>query len=514
MQTMSRPVAMVSLDGGGVRGISSLLILERLLELVTQHLVDRGILADDHPILDPQDIFDFAVGTSTGGLIALMLVKLDMAVKECLEQYQSLSKQIFQKERPLWRRLFGSDISKYSASRLQTAVEGLLSRKSLPPELAIRQSSQNNTMQGSVLSHEIPSLETRFFCTNECCGPYQLNMMNSDLQLRYAARATSAAPSYFKPMTIQGRQFVDGGYGETNNPSWAAWLHYKQNHNLTSDRTLVMINIGTGTCSKFDLNSQKQRRPFWTKFIPNGIVSALGLMADLSKMATESEGPTSRLWYIADNNPEQLFLERFSADTGIDTIKLDDWQAATSSDRPSVIATKTDAYLQKPEVLDRLERAARALADVYIYHQAVLRGEECEMAFVANRQPQSFYEVATTTMPTESSVAGHNPLSCRISSNRTPSLVLPTEPTQSPPSSPPRTPKPARAIKNLSISIEHTSSLLQGQGEQFSDVQKSSHPSSPPSGPMRLNSRQPRRSLTYPLLLPSDRPWNDDGDDD
>jgi hypothetical protein len=362
------------------------------------------------------------------------------------------------------------------------------------------------TLFSSVLSHEIPTLETRFFCTHECCGPYQLSMMKSDLQLRHAARATSAAPSYFKPMTIQGRQFVDGGYGETNNPSWAAWLHYKQNHNLTTDRTLVMINIGTGTCSKSEVNSQKQRRPLWTKLIPNGIVSALGLMADLSKMATESEGPTSRLWYIADNNPEQLFLERFSADTGIDTIKLDDWQAATNSDRPSVIATKTDAYLQKPEVQGRLERAARALADVYIYRKAELRGEEYEMAFVAKIQPESFYEVAATTMPTESSIAGHNTLSRRVSSNRTPSLVPPSEPTQSPPSSPPRTPEPARAVKNLSISTEHTSSLLQGQGEQFSDVQKSSHPSSPPSSPARLASRLPRRSLTYPLPLPPDRP--------
>lgn len=230
----------------------------------------------------------------------------------------------------------------------------------------------------SVLSHEIPTLETRFFCTQECYGPYHLSMMNSDLQLRHAARATSAAPSYFKPMTIQGRQFVDGGYGETNNPSWAAWLHYKQNHNLTSDRKLVMINIGTGTCSRPEVDSQKPRRPLWTKVIPNGIVSALGLMADLSRMATESEGPTSRLWYIAETNPEQLFLERFSADTGIDTIKLDDWQAATSSDGPSVVATKTSAYLDKPEVQDRLERAARALADVFIHRQTALIAEESE----------------------------------------------------------------------------------------------------------------------------------------
>ncbi|KEF62566.1 uncharacterized protein A1O9_00539, partial [Exophiala aquamarina CBS 119918] len=357
-------------DGGGIRGISSLLILEFLLDLITQELKRRGVLPDEHSILDPQEVFDFAVGTSTGGLIALMLVKLDMTINECLEQYQILSKQIFRKDRPLWRRIFGSDISKYSASRLQTAVEGLLSRKGLPADMSMRCSSQKNKMIGSVLSHELPSLETRFFCTHECSGPYHLNMMNCDLQLRHAARATSAAPSYFKPMRIQGRQFVDGGYGETNNPSWAAWWHYKQNHNLSSDQTLVMINIGTGTCARTDSEPQAQQRPLWTKLIPNGIVAAQGLMADLAKMATDAEAPASRLWYIADTSPEQLLIERFSVDTGIDTIKLDDWQAATSTNRPSIVEVKTKAYLEKPEVRQSLERAAIALADVYVGRQA------------------------------------------------------------------------------------------------------------------------------------------------
>jgi hypothetical protein len=93
-----------------------------------------------HPLLEAQ--------TNQIRLIALMLVKLNMSVNECLEQYQSLSKQIFRKERPLWRRIFGSDISKYSAAQLQTAVEGLLSRKGLSVELSLRCSPQENRMQG------------------------------------------------------------------------------------------------------------------------------------------------------------------------------------------------------------------------------------------------------------------------------------------------------------------------------------------------------------------------------
>lgn len=337
--------------------------------------------------------------------------------------------------------------------------------------------------------------------------------MDCDLQLRHAARATSAAPSYFKPMTIQGRQFVDGGYGETNNPSWAAWLHYKQNHNLSSDRTLVMINIGTGTWSKTDIEPQMQRRPLWTKLIPNGIVSALGLMADLTKMATESEGPTSRLWYIADTSPEQLFVERFSADTGIDTIKLDDWQAATSTDRPSIVEIKTKAYLEKPEVRERLERAASALADVYVGRQAASASEGVKTGNMTTVQSSSFLGV---TASLENRTLAQGTFSRPESSIQTPSLLPPSEPTQSPGASPPRTPEPSRSGRNLhipTISTEHTNGLLQGQGEQFNNTQKDGHPSSPlfgPASPSRSGSRKARRSLTYPL--PSDRAWDNDDD--
>jgi patatin-like phospholipase/acyl hydrolase len=61
----------LALDGGGVRGLSSLLILQRLMQEV-QHL--NG---DSEPPL-PCEYFDLICGTSTGGLIAIMLGRLRM----------------------------------------------------------------------------------------------------------------------------------------------------------------------------------------------------------------------------------------------------------------------------------------------------------------------------------------------------------------------------------------------------------------------------------------------------
>ncbi|KIX07610.1 uncharacterized protein Z518_02263 [Rhinocladiella mackenziei CBS 650.93] len=143
-----RPMAMVSLDGGGVRGLSSLLILRLLLTLVTRELVERQVIPDDQSTLNPQEVFDIAVGTSTGGLIVLMLVKLDMSLEECIEQYKVLSGEIFSKERPLLKRIFGDDWSKFSGKRLQRAVEKLLSSRGQPHDLKLRCSTQKISVQG------------------------------------------------------------------------------------------------------------------------------------------------------------------------------------------------------------------------------------------------------------------------------------------------------------------------------------------------------------------------------
>jgi hypothetical protein len=68
MKHMPRVLA---LDGGGVRGLSSLLILQRLMQEV------QRLKGDSQPPL-PCEYFDLICGTSTGGLIAIMLGRLRM----------------------------------------------------------------------------------------------------------------------------------------------------------------------------------------------------------------------------------------------------------------------------------------------------------------------------------------------------------------------------------------------------------------------------------------------------
>src|SRR5579859_1132657 len=63
----------LSLDGGGIRGLSSLLILKEIMEEVR-----RQTKAEETP--RPCEYFDLMGGTSTGGLIVIMLGRLGMVM--------------------------------------------------------------------------------------------------------------------------------------------------------------------------------------------------------------------------------------------------------------------------------------------------------------------------------------------------------------------------------------------------------------------------------------------------
>ena len=70
------PLRILSLDGGGVRGISSLYILKELMAQVNRQR--RAENREPTSAVSPCDVFDLICGMSTGGLIAIMLGRLKM----------------------------------------------------------------------------------------------------------------------------------------------------------------------------------------------------------------------------------------------------------------------------------------------------------------------------------------------------------------------------------------------------------------------------------------------------
>jgi patatin-like phospholipase/acyl hydrolase len=77
----------------------------------------------------PQDIFQLVAGTSTGGLITLMLGKLEMTVEECIEKYHQFSEKIFRKKRFHGKLTHGLSKTRYSGELLRQCVSELIESK-------------------------------------------------------------------------------------------------------------------------------------------------------------------------------------------------------------------------------------------------------------------------------------------------------------------------------------------------------------------------------------------------
>src|SRR6516225_9471154 len=78
-----RPRRMLALDGGGIRGLITLGILERIEKLVKEKT--GGQLCE---------YFDYIAGTSTGAIIAAGLAR-GMTVDDLIKFYTSCGKQMF-----------------------------------------------------------------------------------------------------------------------------------------------------------------------------------------------------------------------------------------------------------------------------------------------------------------------------------------------------------------------------------------------------------------------------------
>lgn len=132
-------LCLLSFDGGGIRGLSSLLILRNVMEKLKYTDPEA---TDATPMPKPCDVFDMIGGTSTGGLIAVMLGRLKMSVDECIEEYMDLSKEIFDpKDRQiipipikLQLRGGGSHVharARYKAEKLEKAIKKVIKKAGL-----------------------------------------------------------------------------------------------------------------------------------------------------------------------------------------------------------------------------------------------------------------------------------------------------------------------------------------------------------------------------------------------
>jgi predicted acylesterase/phospholipase RssA len=236
---MDETIRILSIDGGGIRGIIPAIVL-------------REILGD----LRAQDAFHMIAGTSTGGILACGLAKPGpLSPQTLLDLYVDHGGEIF--DRPWWRALPGANLvePRYSPADLERYLKQELGGTRLSDVTAVDLIVPSYAIQ---LPEPRENGETRtamFFRSWQSRSrelPPGRSTDEYDFLLRDVCRATSAAPTYFPPADIRNRAgqrfgMVDGGVF-ANNPAMcalaAAWRLYGR------DRPCLVVSLGTGMLQK------------------------------------------------------------------------------------------------------------------------------------------------------------------------------------------------------------------------------------------------------------------------
>lgn len=230
------PHRILALDGGGIRGIISLEILQRI-----EHLLRQDLDAGDEFVL--ADYFDFFAGTSTGAIIATALA-MGMAVRDIIAFYVDCGDKMFQ-HAALWERFR----YKYREKALVEELQGVFGA---------------DTTLGSEKLRALLMLVMRnankdqaWTLTNNPYSPFNHpEHPGNHLQLPVwqLVRASTAAPVYFPPEVVRIGEhefvFVDGSVSAYTNPTFKAFLKatapiYEVNW-PTGEEELLLVSIGTG----------------------------------------------------------------------------------------------------------------------------------------------------------------------------------------------------------------------------------------------------------------------------
>jgi patatin-like phospholipase/acyl hydrolase len=183
------------IDGGGVRGIVPLAVLDKL----TDFMDDAGAEGSR-----PSDWFDLIVGTSTGGILAVLLGALRLSVTECIDIYKDLSTKVFQPPSLLVKahRMVTAG-AKYNAEQFEELLREKIVQLGHDPasRLSDFPPSSGNVRRPCVAVIGKRGNNINAFCfTNFKCAPSR--QYKADELLWKVLRATSAAPTFFPSIQI------------------------------------------------------------------------------------------------------------------------------------------------------------------------------------------------------------------------------------------------------------------------------------------------------------------------
>jgi patatin-like phospholipase/acyl hydrolase len=222
-------VRVLSIDGGGIRGIIPALVLAELEQRSGRRIAD---------------LFDLIAGTSTGGILACALAAPGEGdtpawrAEELVGLYESEGHNIF--SRSVFQRLRsveGLRDEKYPADGVEAALARYLG------DARLRDAVPDVLITAYDTERRLPF----FFKSRRAKESAEY-----DFPLRLVARATSAAPTYFEAFKLEAPDsddyysLIDGGVF-ANNPAMCAYAEVLRDH---PGAEVAVLSLGTGQLTR------------------------------------------------------------------------------------------------------------------------------------------------------------------------------------------------------------------------------------------------------------------------
>lgn len=240
------PKRILSLDGGGTRGIVTIAFLERLEEA----------LCGTNPSGCLSDHFDLIGGTSTGAIIAAALA-LGWRVARIRAIYEDFAASVFRRS---WYRI-SPLVNRYDARKLEHLLASHFGRTANGEEILL---GSPELLTGFAVVAKRLDTGSPWVVSNIPWSPFHADRGgpngNWRIPLRNLVRASAAAPTFFQAVSLpmgpkadgkmETGRFVDGGASPYNNPAMRLfelarlgcfglrWTPGKEN--------MLIVSIGTG----------------------------------------------------------------------------------------------------------------------------------------------------------------------------------------------------------------------------------------------------------------------------
>lgn len=225
------PKRILSLDGGGIRGALTIGFLEKIEQILRAR--------HDNPQMKLCDYFDLIGGTSTGSIIAAALA-VGMNVADVKDMYLKLGGTVFTRNK-FWKIPSAFFSAEFLREELKNAFgERTLGDDSIKTGLCIFAKRADTSGTWAFINHP----DGKYYAKNK------------DILLRRAVRASTAAPTYFEPETLEVGNgetgaFIDGGVSMVNNGALMLFMMTSLKgfpfHWENGEENILLASIGTGT---------------------------------------------------------------------------------------------------------------------------------------------------------------------------------------------------------------------------------------------------------------------------